>query len=256
MELQSISFIGTGNVAANLALIFRERGINIAQVVSGDFRNAELFANRFECEALENVLELKAVALLIVCTPDHLVNSIVKQLDKNQLVVYTAGSVSLESIDHPRLGVFYPLQTFTKDRPPNWQELPILIEAKSPRDQDYLVEIAEKISTVVRVVNSDSRKKLHLVAVWTNNFVNFILGNAQELSNNLEVDFALVQPLLKETLLKLETSHGFDVQTGPARRGDLSTIKEHLSLMNEEQGELYLAITKHILEHFNQNEEL
>ena len=149
-------------------------------------------------------------------------------------------------------GIFYPLQTFNKDRELSFTEIPMLIEANNTRFQEFLVQTAERISEKVRIVHSDDRKQIHLAAVFACNFANCLWGIADEIMTERDLSFDLLRPLLFETLQKALDNKPHDVQTGPAQRGDAKTIEAHMNkLSNEQQKEIYQLMTKYIIDKKN-----
>jgi hypothetical protein len=61
-----------------------------------------------------------------------------------------------------------------------------------------------------------------------------------------QVPFEILQPLIEETAVKVNTLVPKKAQTGPAIRNDKKTIKNHLDLLNNKQKEIYTIITKSI----------
>ena len=97
------------------------------------------------------------------------------------LVVHTSGSMPLSVLPTSvRRGVFYPLQTISKDRKIDFSKVPICIEAEKSEDYELLRELANAISDQVQIMTSDQRKSVHLAAVFVNNFTNHLyhIGNA------------------------------------------------------------------------------
>ena len=106
----------------------------------------------------------------------------------NKSVVHTAGSVPLSVFKGAKNhGVFYPLQTFSKNRDINFKEIPICIEANNPEFNHQLTKLANQISESVWQINFEQRKQLHLSAVFACNFVNFMYGFAKKLINNKQI---------------------------------------------------------------------
>jgi predicted short-subunit dehydrogenase-like oxidoreductase (DUF2520 family) len=107
------------------------------------------------------------------------------------------------------------------------------------------------------VINSNQREQLHLSAVFVNNFVNYLyqVGNDLLLKNSLSFD--LLKPLIKETANKIESLNPPDSQTGPAKRNDLKTIKNHLHLLEDSpHKELYQKLTNAIQQKYNHEKKL
>ena len=62
------------------------------------------------------------------------------------------------------------------------------------------------------------------------------------------IDFNILKPLIKETTFKINKYNPIDVQTGPAIRNDISTIKKHQKLLsNSNFIETYNIISNSIL---------
>jgi hypothetical protein len=74
--------------------------------------------------------------------------------------------------DNNRRGVFYPLQTFTKNKPVDFKSIPICLESENPTDFRLLDKVAKVISDVF-AINSEQRA-LHVAAVFVNNFTNHL----------------------------------------------------------------------------------
>lgn len=252
--IQNISIIGSGNVATHLAFAFKNSGITIDRIVSKSSANAQQLALDVHSKASQ-IEDLPQNDLVIVCVPDDLISEVLKQIDNSLPVVYTSGSVGINELpDREKLGVFYPLQTFSKASAVKMQEVPILLEAEN---NDFLARIhklASSISDNTQVVNSEQRRKIHMAAVWINNFTNHVVYQAQKITQEQDLDYQLLLPLLKETLSKLNMQSAFDAQTGPARRGDVKTINKHLNAQVGTSKELYELLSKSIKETYNNDQ--
>jgi predicted short-subunit dehydrogenase-like oxidoreductase (DUF2520 family) len=99
----------------------------------------------------------------------------------------------------------------------------------------------------VKQIDSDQRKKLHLAAVFVNNFTNYLFGVGEEICSDNQLSFDLLKPLIKETAEKVQSMSPKLAQTGPARRGDQKSMQEHLKLLkNKNQIALYTLCSEAI----------
>jgi predicted short-subunit dehydrogenase-like oxidoreductase (DUF2520 family) len=252
--IQTISIIGTGNVAFHLGNSFFEQGLTINAVFGRNKIEAQTFANNWKSTAVNQISDLEA-DLILVCVSDDAIESIILQLPKSQKIAYTSGSLELSSFkENDNLGVFYPLQTFSKNKQLNLNEVPFLIEGKTPELSQTLFDLAWKLSSKVSFANSSDRKKYHLAAVWVNNFTNHLAYQSKVIIDNEELNWDYLLPLLKETTAKLLTMDPFDAQTGPARRNDKNVISTHASMLEGIQRELYLLLSKSINDTYNQHD--
>jgi predicted short-subunit dehydrogenase-like oxidoreductase (DUF2520 family) len=244
------TLIGSGNVATHLYKALKNaKNIAINQWFSRDLKAITDFKNEVSITSDLNTLTESDV--YIIAVSDDAIEDVAKQLPfEDRLVVHTSGSVSLYDIDMKhRRGVFYPLQTFSKDVELDFSEVPICIEALKKDDFKTLTSIGEALGCQTHKVNSHQRKALHLAAVFANNFSNQIYRIAHEICERKSVEFDILKPLIKETVRKIEDVSPYKAQTGPAKRGDKKTIKKHIKMLkNETHKEVYELLTKSIKE--------
>lgn len=250
-SIQSIAIAGLGNVGSQLAQAFSDAGISVKELYS---RNQELtrsWADKLNAEAVDSLSNVSS-DICIVCVSDNAVEEVIRQLPGTTKAVYTSGSIQLQDLSRPgQIGVFYPLQTFTAGRTVNLFEVPFLIEAKDPDFAKQLFDLAWKISRKVMYMNSEERRKVHLAAVFVNNFVNHQLYIAEQLANQYDFDKSLLYPLLEETVGKAIEQGAFSSQTGPARRNDLNVIQAQEAMLSGTVKEIYHILTKSIISTYN-----
>lgn len=245
-----VSIIGSGNVAQHLIQAFaKTTEIELVQVFS---RKPELlFSLVPNHKIISDYNLLKAVDLIIIAVSDDAIAIVSAQITlKNQLVVHTSGSVSMDSLNsNNRKGVFYPLQTFSASKEIDFKLIPICLEATTRKDYQILEKVAKSISDVTYNINSEQRKALHVAAVFVSNFVNHLYQIGNELCLENDLSFDILKPLITETANKIQTLSPTQAQTGPAKRNDTQTIKAHLSfLTNDNQKEIYKLLTKSIID--------
>jgi predicted short-subunit dehydrogenase-like oxidoreductase (DUF2520 family) len=154
----------------------------------------------------------------------------------------------LEQIPGARASVFYPLQTFSKSKPVDFQTVPVLLESEDEQTLHALQSVAASISREVHLVSSNKRKQLHLAAVFACNFTNHLLGISREILQQAALPPTLLQPLIQETIAKAAQQPPFQVQTGPAIRHDQNVIEEHLHMLQDypTYQQLYQQLTNSI----------
>jgi predicted short-subunit dehydrogenase-like oxidoreductase (DUF2520 family) len=244
-KMIKVILLGSGNVATHLFQAFsKANGVEVVQVfsrtISKDFP---------ETLQTSDYKEIKAADVYIICVSDSAISSVSSQLSfENRLVVHTSGSSDLNLLDSKNnKGVFYPLQTFTKNKAVDFSEIPICLETETDSDFKLLEKIAKSISKNVYVISSEQRKALHVSAVFVCNFTNhlYTIGNTICEENN--IPFEILQPLIEETAKKIKSLSPSESQTGPAVRNDQKTIEKHIDfLTNENQKEIYKILTKSI----------
>lgn len=251
-QINSVTVIGAGNVGFHLAQLFFSLGINVIQIFSRKMENAIFCAEKVNTEAINDLEKVKGeVDLVVLAVNDDVIGEVSEKIPvlQNSIIVHTSGSVSTDVLKkHPHYGSFYPLQTFTKNTPPNWKNIPICISANSPKSEKKLLDLANKINDKTYQINDKQRQFLHLNAVIVNNFVNHLMVVAQDILSKNEVDFDILRPLFEETAKKALNFSPSEIQTGPARRGDIKTIEKHLELLKDfpQYQFLYKTLSKSI----------
>lgn len=224
-------FIGSGNVATHLSIALQKKGVTISQIYSRTSTNASLLAQKLNASYTNDPSELDQDAdiYFYALTDNALAHFLKETTLPDAMHVHTAGSVSLTIFRELTInyGVFYPLQTFSKNKEVDFSEIPICIEASNTRMQEKLLEIAKLLSDKTFIITSDQRKVLHLAAVFACNFSNYMYDIASELLSDVGVGFDILKPLINETAEKVNKMNPYDAQTGPAVRYDKITMKKH-----------------------------
>lgn len=242
-----VAIIGGGNVAIHLTKAFYEtKEVSLVQVYA---RNIQQIKHLKHTVAITDNLELlmDADVYIIAISDDSISDVSFKIKRKNCLTVHTSGSVSLNSLKNTgRKGVFYLLQSFSKNKEINFNEVPFCLESENKEDLNLLEKLALSIGKKTYSINSKQRKTLHLAAVFVNNFTNHMYKIGEDICKEHLIPFEILHPLIQETAKKISELNPDEAQTGPAKRNDQKTIKNHLKLLDKEQQEIYQLITKSI----------
>lgn len=257
IEDTPIVFIGAGNLATNLAKALYCKGFRILQVYSRTEKSARALAQAVEADYTTRLEEVNGAArLYIVSLKDaafeELLPSIVAAKPKDALIVHTAGSLpmSIWNGHSERYGVFYPMQTFSKQREVDFTKIPFFVEASSVADVELLKQVAGALSERVYEANSEQRKSLHLAAVFCCNFTNHMYALSAKLLKKSDLPFDVMLPLIDETARKVHELDPIDAQTGPAVRYDENVIGNHIRMLADEpeMQRLYELISQSIHE--------
>lgn len=229
--IEKVVILGAGNLATQLSLALHENGIEILQVYSRTIESAGALALKVNASFTNSIKDIEREAdLFIFALSDKALQPILDELSiPVGKVVHTAGSIPADIFENyaEDYGVFYPLQTFSKQRKVDFSDIPICIESNNMEFHEDLIALAQRISKSVHVINSDQRKQLHLAAVFTCNFANHMYSIGQELLAEKEVDFELLKPLIIETAHKVLQLDPVLAQTGPAIRFDEEIMSSH-----------------------------
>jgi Uncharacterized conserved protein len=232
-----IAIIGAGRIAWHLGKRLRGKGLPVSQVVSRTAQHAEALAEHLRCEWADSPADILPDAdWVIMAVRDDAIESVAQAFSPHvskALVTHTSGGTagSVLAPYFKRYGVFYPLQSFSMEHTPVWSKIPFCVDAQSDEDVLLLKKIAKTIGNLVYRVNDEQRAKLHVAAVFANNFANRCFAIAEKVLDENGLPFELLHPLMEETLAKALQDSPARMQTGPAMRGDVETVRRHLELL-------------------------
>ncbi|HEX8659916.1 MAG TPA: Rossmann-like and DUF2520 domain-containing protein [Hymenobacter sp.] len=253
-----IGLLGTGRVASQLGPALAAAGHRIAFVWGRHGPRASALAAQLPgAQALTTLaVPLPPADLYLLAVPDAAVAPLLRDTTwpAGALVAHLAGALPLAVFAAQatvRGGVFYPLQTFSPGRAIDWRTVPLCIEAADLTAEATLLALAGSISEHVLRLGSAQRLKLHVAAVFANNFTNHLLGIADALLAEAGLPPALLAPLVRETVDKALANPPFAVQTGPAVRRDAPTLVAHRAALAEHPAwqALYEQLTASIQAH-------
>ncbi len=209
-----IVLIGAGRVASHLAEALRGCGIPPLEV-GGRMRRAAIPSD---------------ADIYVIAVTDTAIAQVAEEIgDVDGLVVHTAGSVPVDVLPQRRRGVMYPMQTFSRDRKVDMSRVPMFVE--SDTDLDTLLWLARTLSGNVTVADYDTRRTIHLAAVFCNNFTNRMMAIAERLLEEKGIPFSVMLPLIDETAAKVHDMSPCVAQTGPAVRWDSGVMDAHLRML-------------------------
>ncbi len=236
-NITNISIIGAGNVANILAKNLVNSGYIINQIYNRTKSNAVDLVKELSAEFISDLSQLNAnVDLIIVTITDTIIEPILNKININEtLIVHTSGSISIDVFSEKAInyGVFYPLQTITKNNFISLKNVPICLEANNEKNLSILRNIAGSLSSSAYEIDSKQRKILHLAAVFACNFTNHMYNLSSKILEKNNLDFDILKPLIAETAGKVENFNPSELQTGPAIRNDKNIINNHIELLND-----------------------
>lgn len=248
-----IVLLGSGNVATHLGHALKEARHEILQVWSRTRSNAAVLGEALSAAYTDNINALDSTAdIYILSVKDDAIAAVASSFPfTDKLLVHTSGTASMESLGKDRLykGVFYPLQTFSKQKNVAFNKIPLLIEGNTEAAAILLSELGVTISEVVQPASTAQRAAIHVAAVFACNFSNHLYAIAQSLLQRENLDFKLLLPLIAETAEKVQFMSPEAAQTGPAIRNDQLSIQTHQKYLEKSPDllKLYTLMTDSII---------
>lgn len=230
--MKNIVLIGSGNLAEALArAISRTEGATLLQIFARNAKRGTALALENGTAWSSDPRELAAADLYILAVSDAAITTLAESLPipAEAAVVHTAGGIGIEALParFDRRGVLYPLQTFTQGRS---VDLPkylfrrrkrrlLHLGARSVRPQSE----PHGISCRLRPSRTPSPGRGFRLQ-----FRQSPLRIGRRDLHGTELPFDVLKPLIAETAAKaVDSGDPHRVQTGPAVRGDLPTLRRH-----------------------------
>ena len=249
--------VGTGNTAWFLATKLHAAGHLCKGIYGRDISKAAELANTVNANAymLTNGIPDDA-DVCILAVSDNSIEEVSGKLSfSTTLLLHTAGAVSSNTLKGAanNYGVIWPIYSITKNQLPVTRNIPTAIEVNTTDSLALIHKIADSYTDNVYEGDSDTRKRMHLAAVFSNNFSNHLFSVAEKLCEEYGIPFNTMIPIIAQTAERINTQSPFTLQTGPAERNDTATMKDHLQLLNQhpEWEKMYKSISASILKMYS-----
>ena len=213
--LEPIGVVGAGRVGSAIAARLREQGLAVRSRTNRG-------------------LDLKGVALVILCVPDSALAERARKIDAGPWVAHVSGATPLAALEpHRRRFSVHPLQTFTESRGPEqldgaWAA----VTGESEEARDHALELARALGLEPFGLADSDRPLYHAGAVIAANFLVTLHQAAAQLVAEAGAPPEALVPLMRRTI-----ENGFEL-TGPVSRGDWETVEAHLAVIRERRPEL------------------
>lgn len=231
-----IVLIGRGRLATNLEHALLSAGHEVASINSRTLEALPLEADVY-----------------IVAVKDAALADVIRAATKgreSQLFVHTAGSMPMDMFKGLTVhyGVFYPMQTFSKERLVDFNDISVFLETNDAVSMERLKMLSTTLTTHIYELDSEGRKHLHLAAVFACNFVNHCYALSAEVLSAKGLPFSVMLPLVDETAQKVHVLSPREAQTGPAVRGDQNVMQMQANMLagNPAVKQIYEALSNDI----------
>ena len=252
-----IAILGAGNLAWNLAPALEDAGHEITEVYARDIHKAKEITERIYSATPKDDLDFSdsRAELFILAIKDDALSEVADQaiLPEGSVLVHTSGAIPMEVLSQSSasyVGVFYPLQSFTKGKKVDFEEVPFLLESEDEGSLQLLKKVAKSLSQLVYILRAKDRQAVHVAAVFASNFTNHMLRIAEDILHRQGLDPELLKPLIIESISKSLQQGARKAQTGPAIREDYETLEAHHHFLayNEQLAEIYRLISQDIID--------
>jgi predicted short-subunit dehydrogenase-like oxidoreductase (DUF2520 family) len=248
------SIAGSGNVAHHFAEMLCRAGHQLVDVWSKTQSHGAELASIYGARLIDHPSGFsRENELIIIAVNDNSIEEVSGSIDPSLQTIHTSGAAPATILKQATHGVVWPVYSLTKGITADYASMPLIIESNQANFLEWLQQEFGMISSKVRSVSGDDRKKAHLAAVFANNFSNQMYDIAATLLEQSGLKFELLLPIIRQHTEKVSTVSPFEAQTGPARRADHVTIDAQLKLLSSdpEAATIYKNVTERILRKYH-----
>lgn len=251
MPSPEITIIGVGGLGHSLAKAFLAASIPIKSIFNRTQEKAKNLALDLKVDTWGSLpsSDSELGDLIFITVSDSAIAKVARQLADvsedltHKTIVHCSGNESATILQPLKekggyIASFHPLQTFTMhSKPLDYQDIYFSLQGdKNAFPQ--LNEIARKLDAHTLEVTEEQKSHLHAAAVIASNYLNTLLDTAVDTATasglSQEKAKEALFPLVKTSLKNIESQSFEKALTGPIKRGDLETVKDHLHLLNDE----------------------
>ncbi len=196
----------------------------------------------------DEVAALETDGLVMLCVPDDAIADVSDSLapSTDRVVVHVAGSRGLGELSrHPRAGFMHPLAILSSG-PLGAERLRGALY--SVGGDDVVLDVVAALHGRALRVRDDQRAAYHAAAAVAANHVVVLLAHLESIAESAGLGLGDFAPLIEQALGDVLEVGAHRALTGPASRGDLTTIDAHLAAIPEGERATYVALARAALD--------
>jgi predicted short-subunit dehydrogenase-like oxidoreductase (DUF2520 family) len=190
----------------------------------------------------DDITLLDAPELIVLCVPDDAISAVAAQIPVSDqyAVAHVAGSRSLNVLgEHRRVASMHPLMAL----PSGQRGAERLIGATyCVAGDEVILDVVASLDGRVITMRDDQRTAYHAAAVVASNHLVALMGQVEHLAQMVGLELENFLPLAFQSLRDVADVGPARALTGPASRGDMSTIDAHLAAIPESERSAYVAM--------------
>ncbi|GBD86227.1 pyrroline-5-carboxylate reductase [bacterium BMS3Abin03] len=246
-----IAIIGAGRIAYSLCSALVKSNYKIKTVVSRNINSAKALAEKFGIKNYSDDVQSidKSAKVFFLSVPDSEIRSVANKLSKcklgfrNSLFIHLSGAENISLLNALRkkgaaTASLHIMQTFPSKKIMSLKEVHAAIETDDPSAYKYLTSLSSILGMIPYKIDSASKVYYHLAGVFASNFLAGNLYSSHQLLklinvNNEKVSFDILNSTIHTTLKNIRNNGAAFALSGPVDRGDIKTIKRHLTALKK-----------------------
>ncbi|MCW9706405.1 Rossmann-like and DUF2520 domain-containing protein [Fodinibius salsisoli] len=251
MQTPEVTVIGVGALGTALIRAFSAQHILVKSIFNRTEKDAESLADEHDIAIASARPKARSelASLVFITVSDSAIPEVTRhlvQLDDDlsgMTVIHCSGNEPADIL-HPlrdrgaHIASMHPLQTFTSaSGPTDFEDIYFSLHGDS-NVFPMLQRIAQQLGAHTMEVTSQQKADLHAAAVFASNYLITLLQAATETASTAGLSEQNVKeallPLVQTTLKNAKGQALPEALSGPIKRGDVKTIEDHLTLLNNQ----------------------
>lgn len=247
---KKIAIIGAGKISYSLTPALLKAGYNVDTIISKHSDSARALAGKFGIKKYSDNINLisKLANVFFLTVPDSEIEKTANQLSKlilnfkQSMFVHLSGAENINvlkplKIKGSKTASIHLMQTFPSKKVVQLKNVHAAIETDDESSYKYLLQLSNKLNLIPFRIDSKYKSYYHLAGVFASNFLTGNLYYSKKLLslNNIEQDkfFNILSSTINSTLRNIKNVGPANALSGPVDRGDVKTIKSHLSSLKK-----------------------
>ncbi len=253
-----IGMIGAGKVGFSLGKYFTLHGVKVSGYYSRNPKSAKEAAEFTGTKAFDTMKQIVEVSdVLVLTVPDGQISTVWKELKELELagkiMIHCSGALTTDVFAnkakdtfvysvHPLLAVSDKYESYEI-----FKDALFTIEG-SPERMEEMCILFQSCGNRIQPIKKESKMLYHAAASLASNFMVTIADTAQLMLQRCgfseEMSENALSVLMRENINSVIQKGTKAALTGPIERADTGTVKGHLSVLNEEERAVYLALAR------------
>jgi predicted short-subunit dehydrogenase-like oxidoreductase (DUF2520 family) len=245
--------IGSGNVAWHYSKMLSNAGFSLTKAYARNPEKWKICYAEFPQVVYSELTDIHTdVDFVLLAVTDHQIVSVAQQIHKDAVILHPSGATDATALAQNNWGVIWGIYSFVQGQALDYAAIPFCIEGSNDQTQQLIRALLKNISDKVYPTTLKQRQQAHVAAVFGNNFITLLLQESFDLLKEANLPEQLIQPTLLQLVQGIENQQPAQLQTGPAKRGDVPTLDVHLALLSHtpEWQETYLHLTNVLLKKY------
>ena len=252
----NIAIIGAGKISYSLTNALIKNGFIVSIIISKKIKSAKILAEKFQINNFSNKLEDIPFnkGILFLAVPDNQIKIVSENLSKlkfdfpNSIFIHLSGALNISELNSlkkkkAQIASLHIMQTFPAKRIMDIINCYAAVETEDVRTKMLLFNLAKKLSLRPFEIKSSEKTFYHLAGTFASNFLVGNIFNSEILLNSYnkkKINFCkIINPIVQSTLKNINRIGVSSALSGPIERGDIQTIRKHLSELKKKNKILY-----------------